>query len=195
MPELQTYGCTKCVEDHENDACPSTYRQGNDYRLVLLNCCILYIPNSADVHERSGRSEPSTSTCHHLPLAAASNTCIAVRCARSHNTAHSYWVAITYVFCCKCNVKKCTVNSHLFLHPGPVTQQQTMCGCQLLCLARTPPFILHTNNKCVYTYFIDGLCNWKESNAAAKCKRRFPRGRDPSKRTLVALRRYLTRKW
>jgi len=77
--------------------------------VVLLNCCILYVPNSAGVHERSGRSKPSTSTCHHLPLAAASNTCIAVRCARSHNTAHSYWVAITYVFCCKCNVKKCTV--------------------------------------------------------------------------------------
>jgi hypothetical protein len=110
---------------------PAHPRTGKDMITVweLLNCSILYVPKSAaGVHERSGRSEPSTSTCHHLPLAAASNTCIALRCARSLNTAHSYWVAITYVCCCKYKVKKCTIHSPLFSHPGPVTQQSTTCG-------------------------------------------------------------------
>jgi len=121
--------------------------------LVLLNCSILYVPNSGGVHERSGHSEPSTSTCHHLSLAAASNTCIAMGCARSHNTAHSYRVAITYVSCFKYYVQKCTV---CILSSFPASRASYATAnhvwLQLLCVARTPPFILHKWQTCLYIF-------------------------------------------
>jgi hypothetical protein len=91
------------------------------------------------------------------------------------------------------NIKRCTVYSPLFPQPGPVTQQRNVCGYNYRAYCE-PPFILHKNDKCVYTHFIDGLYNGKAPTAAAKCRRRFPRRRYPSKRTPVAVRRYLTRK-
>jgi len=80
--------------------------------------------------------------------------------ARAATTAHSfsYWVAITYVFYFKYYVKKCTILSSFLASRACYTTANHM-WLQLLCVARTPPFTLHTNDKCVYTLFLDGLCN------------------------------------